>query len=454
MKKLFGTDGIRGAVNSEHMSADFAVRFGQSLVQYCRDKSVEETILIGRDTRGSGIMLEMAVAAGIISAGGKPIFLGLIPTPGVAYWAKKQERGLGLMISASHNNYGDNGLKLFKNDGTKLTDTEEIELEKIINSEKEIKKGKEFICQDIYYDSSLDNQRYRDEYSNFLLSVLPQDFDCSDLRIVLDCANGATFQVAPETFAKLNMAGVETLFCTPDGTNINDGCGSQHTEKLSEAVKLIRANVGLAFDGDGDRLIAVDENGRTLTGDQLIYIFARLLLDIEKMVNKKVVTTVMSNINLIRKLKEHGVDHISTDVGDRPVSFAMKEHGSIVGGEECGHIIFSHHHTTGDGLLGALMLIWAMKHFDKPLSELADELKLAPKILINVPVKEKVDIDLIPEICDAIKTAEEILLDSGRVLIRYSGTELLCRVMVEGEDEDEINRIANNIAQAIRKNLS
>jgi len=449
MKKLFGTDGIRGIVNEANMNTELALRFGQSLVVYCQKNNIAPIIFISRDTRGSGQMLEMAVSAGIMSLGGKAVSLGIIPTPGLAFMVKQAGVGMGLMVSASHNDYSYNGFKLFKNDGTKMNEQEEEELENIIlNDEFDFLTGKDFVNSDL---EIVDMQPIK-EYAEFLIKALPENVG-ENFKIVLDCANGATAEVAPIVFEQIG-AEIVTIADCPDGKNINDDCGSQYTANLSRKVVEEGAHLGLAFDGDGDRMIAVAEDGGVLTGDQLLYIYAQLLLELEHFTNKVVVSTVMSNISFINNLKKLGIEHVVTDVGDRAVYQAMQERGVVIGGEESGHIIFSRHQTTGDGILSGLMLVWAMKVFNKPLSELANQFVLAPKVLVNVPVKEKTSFDLIPEIVEEIRRAEEVLQETGRVLVRYSGTENLCRVMVEGESEEQINSIANDLARIIIEKLN
>ncbi|KKQ60434.1 MAG: Phosphoglucosamine mutase [Parcubacteria group bacterium GW2011_GWE2_38_18] len=432
MSKLFGTDGIRGIVNEANMNTELALRLGQSLVVYCQKNNIAPIIMISRDTRGSGPMLELAVSAGIMSMGGKVISLGIIPTPGLAFMVKQAGIGMGLMVSASHNDYSYNGFKLFKNDGTKMNEQEEEELENIILRDKfNFSIGKEFVNSDLENIDLMPTKKY----SEFLINALPENIG-ENLKIVLDCANGATSEIAPIVFEQIG-AEIVTIADCPDGKNINDDCGSQYTANLSRKVVEEGAHLGLAFDGDGDRMIAVTEDGSVLTGDQLLYIYAQLLLELEHFTNKVVVSTVMSNISFINNLKKLGIEHVVTDVGDRAVYQAMQERG-----------------TTGDGILSGLMLVWAMKVFNKPLSELANQFVLAPKVLVNVPVKEKTSFDLIPEIVEEIRRAEEVLQETGRVLVRYSGTENLCRVMVEGESEEQINSIANDLARIIIEKLN
>lgn len=446
VKKLFGTDGIRGLAGSEEMNENLAFKLGKALVQYCQINKIKPEIIIGRDTRMSGQFLEKAASQGVIKAGGQVILVGVIPTPGVAYLVKEEKAGLGLVISASHNSYEYNGLKIFKNDGTKLTDIEENEIENLLTREKDEMEGEfNFTGLEIKND-------YNKKYAEFLINILDGK-DFKGLKIILDCANGATSEIAPKIFKNLG-AEVIDIFNSPDGKNINANCGSEYTENLQKAVLENKANIGLAFDGDGDRLIAVTEKGERLTGDHLLYIYAKMLKEKNELKNNIVVSTIMSNIGFINSLKKIGIKHLQIDVGDRQVYSALIKKGGILGGEEAGHLIFLDRHTTGDGILSGLILISAMKYFNQPLSELAKEVFLAPKILINIKVKNKPDFSTVPEISDIIKEVEKYLGETGRVSVRYSGTEPLCRIMVEGKDEKEIKNLAEKIGVVINNALN
>jgi phosphoglucosamine mutase len=455
--KLFGTDGIRDLVGGEKMNEKIAAAFGRAIVDFCRKRNWPLKIIIGRDTRESGPMFEEAVAEGIISAGGQAVSVGVIPTPGVSYLVREEKAGAGIVVSASHNPFEHNGLKPFKNDGTKFSDEEEKEIEEYISGKElgreaghDISRTKTFLSDG------------KEKYEKFLSDIFFGIFEnksisqspvLSDLKIVLDCANGATYEVAPAIFEKVANE-ISLLNVKPDGKNINYECGSQHTENLKKEVLAKKAALGLAFDGDGDRVIAVDEKGNSLTGDQMIYIIAKMLKARGKLENDFVVTTVMSNLGFVSALKKLGIGHFATGVGDRPVFFEMKKRGAALGGEESGHIIYTGFHSTGDGIVGGLMLLAAMDFFGKTLSELAAGITLFPKLLLNIPVKSKPELGAIPEIQDIIKEAEHELGSEGRVLVRYSGTENLCRVMVEGRDEEEIKRYAEKIAGVIKNNLS
>lgn len=454
MKKLFGTDGIRGLVNNEEINEELAFKLGKALVRYCQVKKIRPEIIIGRDTRISGPLLEAGVSRGITEAGGKIILAGIIPTSAIAYLVKNENIGLGLVISASHNPYEHNGFKIFKNDGTKLTGEEERKIEKLIAEEAGGTEAKFYpIFSEIKTDlgEALFNN-YNKKYVEFLINILDGG-DFRGFKIILDCANGATYKVAPYIFKKLG-AEVTVISNYPDGKNINAACGSEYTENLQKAVLENKADIGLAFDGDGDRLIVINEKGERLTGDHLLYIYAKILKKQNKLKNNLVVSTVMSNLGFINGLRDLGINYVQTDVGDQQVHSALVEEGAILGGEESGHIIFLDRHTTGDGILSGLILLSAMKYFNKPLSELVKEIFLMPKILLNVKVKNKPDFSVMPEISMVIKETEKYLGEAGRVLVRYSGTEPLCRVMIEGKNEKEIKSLAEKIAEVIKIKLN
>ena len=452
MKKLFGTDGIRGVAGSVEVDENLAFKLGKALTRYCRDNKIKPEIIIGRDTRVSGLPLETAVSRGITAAGGKIILAGVIPTPAVAYLVKKKEAGLGLVISASHNPFEYNGFKVFKNNGVKLTAAEEEKMEKLIAGEKDTGEnlsGRTEMTVD-FGKTSLND--YNNKYAEFIINNFAGS-DFKSLKIALDCSNGATHKVAPYIFKNLG-AEVAVISDSPDGRNINKNCGSEHPENLQKAVIEKGADAGLAFDGDGDRLIAISEKGERLTGDHLLYIFARMLKEKNELKNNLVASTVMSNIGFINALKKINIGHLPTDVGDRQVYGAMAKQGAILGGEESGHIIFLDRHTTSDGILSGLMLLSAMKYFNKPLSKLAGEIFLMPKTLLNVKVKSKPDFSAVPEIRGLIEETKKHLGEEGRVLVRYSGTEPLCRVMIEGKDETEVKNLAGKIGEVIKNTLN
>jgi len=448
MAKLFGTDGIRGEANHYPMDGALVFSVGQALAYVLRNRNPEPQVVIGRDTRISGLMLESALAAGIMSMGGAPLLVGVLPTPGIAFLTKSARADAGIVISASHNPYQDNGIKIFSGDGFKLSDADEETIEALV-LDKDLRNkcpsagnlGRSFALGDA-----------EKRYIAFLKSTFPLDLSVKGMKIVLDVANGATYKVAPKVFNDMG-AQVHVLHNRPDGININDHCGSQHTQDLEKEVVAKGARIGLAFDGDGDRLIAVDEKGQKLTGDQILVICAKVMKDLGRLRNNILVTTVMSNLGLRMACKKYGFEHHASQVGDRHVLEAMRRLGGVLGGEDSGHMIFLDHHTTGDGIIAALQLIGAMLRTKKPLSELAGWMDIYPQKLINVKVKSKPDISKVPEILEVITQAEKKLGEQGRVLVRYSGTENLCRVMVEGPIEDITQTYCSEIAETVKRIL-
>ena len=448
MGTLFGTDGIRGVANEYPMTAEMAVRVGRAVATVFRDGSGKPKIIIGRDTRLSGQMLESAMVAGICSAGGDAYLTGVLPTPGVAFTASTAKAGAGVVISASHNPFYDNGIKLFKGNGYKLSDEKEAEIEELILDEGLVDRsqiGRETGTVILQDDANKN-------YIAFLKSTLPNNFSLNGLKIVLDCANGATFRTAPQLFSDLG-AEVEALGVDPDGKNINHHCGSEHLDGLIQMVSETGADIGLALDGDGDRLIAVDEKGQILSGDHILLICADLMKRQGRLINQCVVSTVMSNMGLGVALKEREIHHEKSKVGDRYVMEKMNACGAVIGGEDSGHMIFADYHTTGDGSLTGLKLVEAMQADNKPLSELSRMMSAYPQVLINVDVHSKPDIDSVPEIVDAIKSVESELGDQGRVLVRYSGTQPLCRIMVEGPNESDTQGYCQQISDIVGKNI-
>jgi phosphoglucosamine mutase len=448
MKKLFGTDGIRGVANQYPMTAEMALQVGRAVVAYFAETGHDPRIVIGKDTRLSGDMLEAGIVAGICAAGGKAYLTGVLPTPGVAFVTSALKARAGIVISASHNPYHDNGLKIFRGNGYKLSDESEIEIEKMILAEnspaRKLDSSKLGTVQH--------HQRAQADYLGFLKNTLPGAKPFQGLKIVLDCSNGATYQIAPVLFTELG-AQVESLAARPDGMNINDDCGSQHPAALIRRVLESGADIGLAFDGDGDRLIAVDESGQVLSGDHILAICARDMKQKGTLKNNLVVTTVMSNLGFGIALKKMQISHEVAQVGDRYVMQKMIASGAVLGGEDSGHMIFADYHTTGDGMLTALKLIEAMQNERQPLSELCAIMTVFPQVLINVAVETKPKIETVPEIIRAIRSAETKLGEKGRVLVRYSGTQPLCRVMVEGPAEGETRQICEQVAEIIKNNI-
>ena len=448
MGKLFGTDGIRGKANEYPMIPETAVAVGRAIASFFKKEKGVSSIIIGKDTRISGYMLEYALVSGICSMGVDAHLAGVLPTPGIAYLTTSTDAVAGIVISASHNPFYDNGIKIFKGDGFKLSDKEEDEIERLVIGDETISASKQIRDTGNVY--KVDDAE--ESYCAFLKSAIAQDNPFKGIKIVIDCSNGATYRVAPKLFANLG-ANVESIFINPDGKNINDNCGSQHPEILSKKVVEKGADIGLAFDGDGDRLIVIDEKGNVLTGDQILFICATAMKQKGELKNNLVVSTVMSNIGLKLALKDAGVEHVAADVGDRYVAEKMISSKAVLGGEESGHMIFLDHHTTGDGLLAAIKLIEAAKKESKPVSKLGKSMTVFPQVLINVEVKSKPDIRSIPVINEVIKSVETSLDKKGRVLVRYSGTQPLCRIMVEGPGIDETNMYCKQIADIVKKEL-
>lgn len=448
MRKLFGTDGVRGVANKYPMTSEMAMQIGQAVGYILKKEGHRPRIVIGKDTRLSGYMLENALVAGITSMGADAVIIGPIPTPGIAFLTTNLDADAGIMISASHNPFEDNGIKVFSKTGFKLTDEQELQIEDLIFSKKISEKlaPPEELGRATREDNALGR------YIVFLKQTFPRNLNLEGMKIVLDCANGATYKVAPILFKEMR-ANVTSLNVNPDGMNINLNCGALHPEALAKKVLEINADIGLAFDGDGDRLIVVDEKGTIVSGDQILAICTKNLKTESRLKNNILVTTVMSNIGLSIALKKMGIEHVKSKVGDRYVLEEMQKKDAIIGGEDSGHIIFLDHHTNGDGILSALQLLAIIKKEDKPLSELSKVMEVFPQVLINVNVKSKPLLEEQPEIINAIKRAEKELGDKGRVLVRYSGTQSLCRVMVEGPNQEETEGYARTIAEIIKNKL-
>jgi len=448
MGKLFGTDGIRGEANRYPMDASIAFSVGQAMTYLLKKPNHRTRVIIGKDTRISGYMLEGALESGITSMGGHPYLVGVLPTPGIAFVTQSMRADAGIVISASHNPYQDNGIKIFSGNGVKLSDDEEEEIEKLILGNK---------LPEMVPPAKEMGQAYRLEdvhgrYIVFLKNTFPRDFSMEGMKIVIDTANGATYKIAPDTFFELG-ANVEVIHHTPNGLNINDHCGSQHTQDLRKRVVEARADIGIAFDGDGDRLIAVDEKGQEISGDQVLIICAQKLKEKGKLKNDLLVSTVMSNLGLKVACKKVGIKHHASKVGDRYVLEDMVRLGGIIGGEEAGHMIFLEHHTTGDGIITAIQLIAAMAETGKPLSELSKMMEIYPQKLINVDVKSKPEISSLPKVMEVIKRVESELGDDGRILVRYSGTQNMCRVMVEGPTHELTEKYCQQIAEVIKNTI-
>ncbi len=446
MGKYFGTDGVRGVANSE-LTPELAFKLGR-VGGYVLTRNAEgkPKVLIGRDTRISGHMLEGALVAGLLSVGVEVMRLGVITTPGVAYLTKAIGAQAGIMISASHNPVEDNGIKFFGPDGYKLTDEQELEIEKYLDMEEDNLPrpvGKDLGMVNNYFEGG-------QKYIQYLKQTVDEEF--SGIHIALDCANGATSSLANHLFADLE-ADLSTMAASPDGLNINDGVGSTHPEALAEFVVEKEADIGLAFDGDGDRLIAVDENGEVVDGDQIMYICAKYLHQEGRLKNQTVVSTVMSNLGFHKSLEAEGIKSVQTAVGDRYVVEEMRKNGYNLGGEQSGHIVFLDYNTTGDGMLTGLQLVNIMKQTKKPLSELAKEMKKYPQKLINVRVSDKNSVMKNEKVQSVIEQVEKEMGGNGRVLVRPSGTEPLVRVMVEASTEEECDSYANRIASVVNAEM-
>jgi phosphoglucosamine mutase len=405
-------------------------------------------IVVGKDTRLSGYMIENAIASGICSMGADVILIGPLPAPGVAFVTQSMRADAGIMISASHNAYHDNGIKIFSADGYKLPDEMEAEIERLVTTNAIASMrptgdfvGKAFRIDDVY-----------GRYVVFLKALFPKDMDLLGVRVALDCANGAAYKVAPFVFEELG-AEVIKRGVSPNGLNINDHCGALHPEGIAGATSEYRADIGIALDGDGDRCILSDENGEIVDGDQIIGLCALQMAAEKNLKKNTVVTTPMSNIGLEITLREAGIEMVRAQVGDRYVVDAMRKGGFNLGGEQSGHIVFLEQSTTGDGIVAALKVLEAMRRTGKPLSELKKAVKLFPQARNDVRVSRKEPFNKIPEIHEAIQHAEKTLHGKGRVFVRYSGTEALARVMVEGESQAEINKLAQNIGSAILRHL-
>jgi phosphoglucosamine mutase len=431
------------------MTAEMVLEIGRATAYTCkRHATRRHSIVIGKDTRVSGYMLESALTAGICSMGVDVLLVGPMTTPGIAFITRSMRADAGMVISASHNPYQDNGIKIFSRDGFKLPDSQEDEIEGLITSGriKDIRPTANEIGKAKRIEDALGR------YIVFCKEAFPEDQTLEGVKIVIDCANGATYRLAPIILSELG-ADIEAIHCEPNGTNINDQCGSQYTGSLSVRVRQTGAHIGLAFDGDGDRLIAVDETGTEISGDQVLAICSRMYKDQGRLTNNLVVTTVMSNFGFLVALKEMGIEHAACNVGDRYVLEMMVEKGAVIGGEPSGHMIFLNHHTTGDGIISALQLLSALRTYDQPLSRLAQIMRPSPQKTISVDVARKPPLEEVPELTAAIRAAEQELADQGRVLVRYSGTQAMCRVMVEGPSQEMTDRLARALADTVKQCL-
>ncbi len=448
MRKLFGTDGVRGVANLDPMTSEMAMQLGRAAAHLFMRRAGRHQIVIGKDTRISGYMLESALTSGICSMGVDVLLVGPMPTPAIAFLTRSLRADAGVMISASHNPYQDNGIKFFSNDGFKLPDEMEARIEELIvsNGIAHLRPTADAIGKAYRIDDA------EGRYIEFVKRSLPKTMDFKGLKVVVDCANGAAYKVAPKVLRELG-ATVEVIGDKPNGMNINAGCGAVHPELLQQAVRERGAHLGVALDGDADRAIFVCEQGRVLDGDPIM---AMLALDLHRqgqLAKQTVVGTVMSNFGLERAMTKAGITLVRTAVGDRYLLERMSADGYNFGGEQSGHFIFLDHNTTGDGLLSALQVLSLMKRTDKSLLELAQAMTAVPQVLLNVKVAKKPDLDTVPELQQAIRDSEQRLNGSGRVLVRYSGTEPLLRVMVEGERDDQIRDVANRLVEVVKAHI-
>lgn len=448
MRKLFGTDGIRGVANLDPMTSEMAMQLGRAAAHIFMRRAGRHQIVIGKDTRISGYMLESALTSGICSMGVDVLLVGPMPTPAIAFLTRSLRADAGVVISASHNPYQDNGIKFFSNNGFKLPDEMESRIEQLIVSDE---------ISHLRPTADLIGKAYRIDdadgrYIEFTKRSLPRDLDFQGIKLVIDCANGAGYKVAPAVLRELG-AKVEVIGNRPDGMNINASCGAVHPEQLQEAVRHHHADIGIALDGDADRAIFVCEQGTVVDGD---HIMAALGLDLHRdgmLAKKTLVGTVMSNFGLELSMAKAGIRLIRTPVGDRYLLERMQADGYNFGGEQSGHFIFLDHNTTGDGLISALQVLSLMKRTKQPLSELAKAMSAVPQILLNVKVAKKPALESIPDIERAMRESEQQLNDRGRVVVRYSGTEPLLRIMVEGEQDSVIKEVAEGLARVVRTHI-
>jgi phosphoglucosamine mutase len=448
MGKYFGTDGVRGVANTE-LTPELAYklgRFGGYVLRGHKEDGEKTTVVVGRDTRISGEMLESALVAGLLSIGAEVMRLGVVSTPGVAYLTRDQDADAGVMISASHNPFADNGIKFFGPDGFKLSDDQEQEIEELLD--KEVDDLPRPTADGLgnktnFYEGS-------QKYIGFLKSTVDEDLE--GMRIAIDGAHGSTYSLAPYLFGDLE-ADTVTVGCNPNGTNINDGVGSTHPERLVELVKEEECDLGLAFDGDGDRLIAVDEKGNIVDGDKIMFILAQHLKEEDSLKDDMVVSTVMSNLGFYKALAKEGLKSDKTKVGDRYVVEEMRKGGYSLGGEQSGHIIMMDYNTTGDGLLSGVQLAAIVKKSDKKLSQLAAQVETFPQELVNVRVKDKYNVVNNSQVAEVISEVEKEMDGNGRVLVRASGTEPLVRVMVEAETEELAEKYSKDIAEVVKREM-
>ncbi|MDE2338846.1 MAG: phosphoglucosamine mutase [Gammaproteobacteria bacterium] len=438
-RKYFGTDGVRGRVGEDPMTVDFALRLASAAGRVLAPEG--GTVLIGKDTRLSGYMFESALEAGFVASGVNVMLIGPLPTPGIAYMTRRFECDFGVVISASHNPYDDNGIKFFDGEGGKLSDELEARIEAELDNPVLTRASRSL-------GRAMRVDRSRIHYQEFCASTLPEGTDLSGLKVVIDCANGAAYKVGPRVLADLG-AEIVPIGCSPNGRNINDGCGSLHPELLQLTVTGVRAQIGVALDGDGDRVVLVDHLGRIVDGDQILYILARARHEAGALTGP-VVGTVMSNLGLEVALRERGIEFRRAAVGDRYVLSLLRETGGMLGGETSGHILCLDRTTTGDGLVSALQVLEVMQRTGRSLAELAAPMRKFPQVLLNVQVAERFNPSEVPSVCAAVARVEATLGSTGRVVLRASGTEPVIRVMVESREEASAKAAAAELAEAVR----
>jgi phosphoglucosamine mutase len=447
-QRLFGTDGLRGQGNIFPMTPEIALRLGLAAGQYFRNGNKHHRVVIGKDTRLSGYVFETALTSGLCANGMDVFLVGPMPTPAISFLTRNMRADLGVVISASHNPFMDNGIKFFDRHGFKLPDEVEDEISELVMSQDT--QWDYPPAEDVGRAHRISDAPGR--YIVYLKNSFSQHLTLDGVKIVLDCAHGAAYGVAPYVLEELG-AEVVTVGVAPDGLNINQKCGSLYPEVIARMVVEEGADMGIALDGDADRLIVCDEKGRILDGDQIMALCALELMEKDSLPGNMLVATVMSNMALELFMKDNGGRLLRTDVGDRYVVEAMRREGAVLGGEQSGHLIFMDHSTTGDGLLAALQLLRIMRERERPLSELAGLLEPFPQVLRNVHVKRKIPFDQAPEVQEAVRKVEAALKGKGRVLLRYSGTEAVCRVMVEGKDTDLVEQYTGDIVEACEKYL-
>ncbi|MDQ7782931.1 MAG: phosphoglucosamine mutase [Desulfomonilaceae bacterium] len=448
-KKLFGTDGVRGVANREPMTAETALKLGRAIAYSALEHpGRRHRILVGKDTRVSGYMLETALTAGICSTGADALLVGPMPTPGIAFLTANMRCDAGAVISASHNPFEDNGIKFFSRDGFKLSDDQEEKIERLMFSTAidEVRPTAEGIGRAVRIEDALGR------YVVFVKNSFPREMNLDGINMVLDCAHGAAYRAAPLVFEELG-ASVTALAVNPDGTNINKDCGSLHPESMCREVRRTSADLGVALDGDADRAIFADEHGEVVDGDQIMGLIAHDMIKRGELRNNTLVATVMSNIGLETAMKEMGGALVRTPVGDRYVVEKMVSGGYNFGGEQSGHMIFLDRNSSGDGILSALQVLKVMRDTGKPLSELAEIVKKRPQVLKNVEVCSRKNLDEVPEVHAVIRDGRVRLGNTGRLLVRYSGTQMMCRVMAEGDDQDDVKQVVEMVADAISRNL-